>query len=1127
MALGAMMAVSCADSPLETLPDYTLSGHPVRLKVSVLIPQMNAETRGDLSENQLNRVESLWIRTYNAQTLMATSKWIKLNPATTDVHNMRHVDIDTESGYTYIIAVANVNCMGVTSDDITRERPLGELLEEADTWDQFLKIAVLTPSDQDNVNAPQTNSLPMCGCYSDAITEGPNAEHIAYNQWQKADFQPYFIPASSEKVEFKGGIHLRRLVSHITFNFTTENPAMELVVNSYRVMNVPKYSWLYERSEEYTTLVNFGDKAASAEDAANFYEDVPQYGSQFIRHSTSEGKELQSFDFWQAENKHTGTSTSYADRGKKKEKDGVTLFTSLTGDTWTPDNEASYVVVDCDINYKTKITVDDNGAIVDNGTEVDRSGNATYFIHLGNILGEKAKDFNCFRNVDYTYNVTVNGLDDIRVDAVVKPETYHNEEGLVVDLDANPISLDAHYAVFNIYLSEDDLKENFGFIITTYDNGEQITLSEKNPRDDIGGNIVIYADEEKKRPIASKYYNWIELRPTTRENVLAEYKPRFGEYSDGKTFLLTDLFNKKDAAGNNILNLSAECKSASGYYTVFVNEYTYEPMYGEEGYGDESNTTVNGNPAWMSYVNQNPRRFYIKVSYRESADGNSVYARSKYAVQQQSLMTYFSQINVDPDGTAVAVERENETFGLNLRHFDNCGGSSLTNGRWNAAQYLTSGAIDHHDVKEDYDGKWGSISVGRPNVADRSAWAYFLMPSEPLEVPGVTDWKRLQGGPPIMDRTVNNGNPHKLRKIKNPEQFQHPITVPAPNFTDPQTDKKYNIIAMSAFINRNRDNNGNGKIDAEELRWYIPAMTRYVGMTLGENAMPQRLMMFDEIQKLPYVAENEREYSETSGKINNCFYNRYMYIASNYAPFDGTNTDNNVLWALEGTSLSKWQQVTKWSTGNDNIPVNPWQIRCVRNLGSDLRTVKKEDKVTMPFRHDPGSRILNMKYFNLAAIRTKQYSGNGEGNSNFMPIHTINSSYNSVYKGLEYAQYDLDYSKPAGDPNEQNFPTYNKAIYDYINTNPCGDEFGNGWRLPNQIELTMLCLSGALKTANTGWLSSTVQYINSDTGEGNDQTQNKLFMVSSSSHTLLLTLNNYKDNAIKNLRVRCVRDVNP
>lgn len=39
---------------------------------------------------------------------------------------------------------------------------------------------------------------------------------------------------------------------------------------------------------------------------------------------------------------------------------------------------------------------------------------------------------------------------------------------------------------------------------------------------------------------------------------------------------------------------------------------------------------------------------------------------------------------------------------------------------------------------------------------------------------------------------------------------------------------------------RNRDLNGNGYLDEEELRWYVPAIGQLVGMWLGEPAMAKK-----------------------------------------------------------------------------------------------------------------------------------------------------------------------------------------------------------------------------------------------------------------------------------------------
>lgn len=45
---------------------------------------------------------------------------------------------------------------------------------------------------------------------------------------------------------------------------------------------------------------------------------------------------------------------------------------------------------------------------------------------------------------------------------------------------------------------------------------------------------------------------------------------------------------------------------------------------------------------------------------------------------------------------------------------------------------------------------------------------------------------------------------------------------------------EYNYLQYSC-LTRNRDNNGNGIIDADEIRWYMPAIKQLVGLWMGAN----------------------------------------------------------------------------------------------------------------------------------------------------------------------------------------------------------------------------------------------------------------------------------------------------
>ena len=1073
-AVVALLAVVGCSDDIGVKPDYTRSGEEVEIKVSVSLPKMDVQTRADLDDNSLNQVNSLWIRTYSADSGKATSDWIVVaDPLpTTDTEVARPVTFRTQSGRSFIVAVANVDNNGVTSTSLN-PTPLRELLDDADTWQKFLDIAAVTPSSYQNVRAPQP-PLTMAGCFSDVIV-GTEPTNIA--DWQTKDFQSYFIPAQEGTIDLtdQGAIHMRRLVSHVNFNFI---PAEDLTVtvNSYQVMNAPRFSWLYERPSVNGMVANFGDLIDSEDKIATYFTDVPQYNSQFV---TENQDGSSSFDFWQGESKHEGTAESYGDRGKLLDAN-ENHFASL-GDVWTPNNEASYVLVNCTVEYKNTLNVNDEGVVTPGGTTVNRTGEVTYLIHLG-AVGGVMTDFNCYRNANYTYNVTVNGINDIRLDAYATDETFHNEEGMVVDITRATIDIDAHYSAFNIEMTEDELKDpNFGFLIIAYEDGTQYTITDGNARSNDGS--IIY--DEKGNEIPEKYYNWIELRPTTGENVLAEYKPRYGGNADGSTFLLSTL-----ADGWNSLGVNH--RSESGWYTVFVNEYAYEPMYtGTNGYANETWDGV-GEPSWMGYVNQNPRRFYIRVQQKTSPDGNSVYARSKYGVSQQSMMTYYSENEKTADGTSVGVERINETLGMNLRHTF-AGGSSTSNGRWNTGQYL------------DDDENATDLSINSGTQNSRPEWFNFINADTPLSVPAVTGLQ-AQGGGDLPARFGYMPEPVIITGI--PDQGY--------TFNDPQQSNSYNIEAINACMSRNRDNNGNGRIEPDELRWYVPAMDQYLHMMVGSENLPESMIEYASISSLPHVNSSSYQWTSNTAantyRFANDYCSRYMYVSS--------NGDRSVMWVMEGTSTSDYDVITSWA----GTRIRPWQVRCIRNLGSDMRTVQEASKVEHVYVHDETARTFKMSYFGEAAIRPNAYYGNGTG-GNQMPIHTIASPYNSVYYGFEYADSDITVDSN-NRPTTSNFNNTYSRLTDYINSNPCS-AIGAEWRLPNQVELTIMRNAGVMThtSGSAMWLSCTVNYFNSTTGVGGNATDGKYFMVVLPGQGTQYTENN-ANGAENNVYVRCVRDRN-
>lgn len=1140
---------SCQDEFFQEL-DYTSSGEDVTLTVPISMPEMTLQSRADISDYQLTQVNSLWIAVFSTSGEMTSQNargeigWHKVqNPSNGGYESVnKEVELKAKTGPSYIVAVANVENPGVKMNDdgtFTEAESISTLLTDGMTWTDFLSIGAATPSTQGTVNAPTGPPLTMSGCYSSLAVGGT---HPA--DWQENNFTSIYIPRASDgsdKVTFtetKGAIHLRRTVSHITFNVSIGETATEIIdaeVLSYRVCNLPKQSWLYERGTDVANTdgkTNIGDNATSLDEAEKNYQTSITFPTQYIEHNKIDRSNpgTATFDFWMAENKHTGiinidnynTDKEKYNQREAKYKVGDTytipaIYTSLVnGDTWTANNMATYVVLTCNVTYRNQLKVDGNGNQPDQdnytppASDVYRTGVAEYTVHLGYIKND-ANDFNSYRNSNYTYNVTITGLESIRLEAIRDGER-NAAEGVVTDVVNPTVTLDSHSHTFNIVLTQDELVQNanqLDYIITTYESGNAHTFT---------------YEQYKQGGIASKYMNWIEIKPTTAAEVYADYVPAQGKLllttqeNEDRVMSIHDFIalikgDKTEVNGCTKAQLLQVAQNSDGnyYFTVFVNEYSYELRYGETN--PNNSEDVYGNEdvenRWTTYINQNPRRFYLQTQKAESTDGNSIYSRSKYAIQQRSMQSFYSSTNFNSTKTAFALEHINETQGLNLRYTYN--GEDNENGRYNVWQWLNYSTYNYQ-------------------------WSNFVSLATPQVIPNVTQIG-LQGGPAIptsewhnpADMTSSGGYTHLPSTVKLGGPNANNQYTGTTSANDPQTingevstDREDYIQAINACMNRNRDENGNGIIDAAELKWYVPASGKYLRAILGRASLTSPLMPYTDVSELP----------ETDNSKNS----RYLVYASN----------NMVLWAMEGLSASTLEL-------NNFQP--PWQVRCIRNLGTDLRSVSQGEKVTMAYRHEASTRKVILTNYDPASIRTVKYTGAGnssDGNST-MSIHSVTSDMNRVYSAFQYTSTGFISSESI---------TFNgtNSAHNYIaETDPCNDvtEGNHAWRLPNQKELAIMRNLEVLETGTYTWydnksqtwysktrfrtgttnnytyadysLSCTYDYydINGKNG-GSDfdtTTPNHYFMGSRVDGGTRLSNGNLGDG--HQMYIRCVRDVEP
>lgn len=217
--------------------------------------------------------------------------------------------------------------------------------------------------------------------------------------------------------------------------------------------------------------------------------------------------------------------------------------------------------------------------------------------------------------------------------------------------------------------------------------------------------------------------------------------------------------------------------------------------------------------------------------------------------------------------------------------------------------------------------------------------------------------------------------------------------------------------ARYACMQRNRDNDGNGRIDPDEVRWYLAAINQLTDLWIGENSFDSEARLFKGTTWVEdfYVSSTVPE--------------RYYY----YVSWNGLNYRDNptILWSSEGSSVGNMNQATGYSeTMNFNY-------RCVRNLGVSSAS---EDSVPQNFATYSGG-VINLQYLDSRSIRA--YTQTTE-----LPDHHERSADN-----LPFWKFEV-----RNDCDGNNLNWYDLRNRINANNSPCPE----GYRVPNQRELALM-----------------------------------------------------------------------
>ena len=669
---------------------------------------------------------------------------------------------------------------------------------------------------------------------------------------------------------------MKRLDARVTFHIGLDPNDPEVsnkrfTATSWQVYNAPTATTLFAADE--ATEANYFTMSEPLP-----FEECERVGN--------DGAEKNSFTFYALENNQKGSgATQWSDR-EKKAKDPVSGINTAAFEN--APQHATYVKISGKFSY--------DYTDAETGRPAHQNAEVEYTIHLGYLGDDPYNNYECDRNVSYTYNVLVHGVDDIILkvdDDNDDPDDPDDPDSPGDGSDGDVVvaryffDFDAHYDRSLLQFDKEDIINNHelqGFFVSTPFNEGFYYIDEDNLETPYPG----------AKPASEAIdYEWIKFRRCDMKSDSIYNNTSYSYYDPNNVINIKQLI-KALRTGRDQNGFAVYDRNGKAYYTLFIDEnyYTIDPRTGEHGPVD----------FWKQFVNQDPREMYIFCHCNRTLDLQSSVTKGNIQIRQRSIRTHYDVKAPAALQTAWGVETRNETGQARAEIIN----------PWDANGLTMDNALKNQLIQ--------------------------------LNLIGM-EWKTL------LSTDIGRGD------------YQNQLN-----------DNSLYSAFVYGCVQRNRDENGNGIIDREELKWIPAATAQYNEMWIGSHSLPNDLRLYP---------MGSREY--------------HRYLTSSGEEF----------MAEEGESVMPYGSL-RYNGINGEPRPSRYDYRCIRLLGFD--TYENDDVMPQSLiQVDEETKTISLQWLDKNSRRSDDFYFGNE-----VEVASHDSYLNYPYTKFEYMDVTDESEIPEG-----------------------------------------------------------------------------------------------------------------